>query len=55
MKIALTSQFSNEKTEDNFELIIRIRVEFKGQVDLICFGEAFLHGFDALYWDCKKG
>jgi len=54
MKIALASQFSNDKKEENFELIIRIIVELKGQVDLICFGEAFLQGFDALCWDYKK-
>lgn len=54
MKIALASQFSNEKIEDNFELIMRIMLKLKGQVDLICFGEAFLHGFDALHWDYQK-
>ncbi len=43
-----------KKIEDNFELIMRIMVDFKGQADLICFGEAFLHGFDALCWDYKK-
>ncbi|MGD9761856.1 MAG: hypothetical protein AB7U52_05465 [Candidatus Izemoplasmatales bacterium] len=55
MRIALASQFSHEKIEDNFELIMRIMVDFKGQADLICFGEAFLHGFDALILGLQKG
>jgi len=31
MKIALVSQFGIDKTEENFELIIRVMIELKGQ------------------------
>src|SRR5690554_2651205 len=51
MKIALASQVSSNNIEDNFKLIRKSIEKLKDQVDLICFGEAFLHGFNALSWN----
>lgn len=54
MKIALASQVSEINIEINFKLIKSIMIELKQKVDLICFGEAFLHGFDALSWNYEQ-
>lgn len=51
MKIALMSkEFINNDINFNTNQIISSIQELKGQVDLICFGEAFLQGFDSLSW-----
>src|SRR5690554_4429263 len=54
MKIALASQLSDKNINNNFEFLKNTMMELKDQVDLISFGEAFLHGFDALSWDYQK-
>ena len=54
MKIALASQFSDNDIYINAKLINKSIISLKGQADLICFGEAFLHGFNALSWDYEK-
>ncbi len=53
MKIALASaRFINNNVHFNLEQIRRYAREAKGAgADLLCFGEAFLQGFDALNWD----
>ncbi|MFA5719558.1 MAG: carbon-nitrogen hydrolase family protein [Acholeplasmataceae bacterium] len=54
MKIALASQLSDKNINNNFKRIKNTMMELKNQVDLISFGEAFLHGFDALSWDYQR-
>ena len=54
MKIALASQLSDNNINNNFELIKNSMIELKNQVDLISFGEAFLHGFGALSWNYQQ-
>ena len=52
MKIALMSkEFINNDIKHNCDKIISSIKCLSGQVDLICFGEAYLQGFDALTWN----
>lgn len=52
LKIGLvTYEFRNQDTEFNLTQIEKALQSVSGKVDLLCFGEAFLQGFDALRWD----
>ena len=52
MRIGLVSYRSeNRNTAFNMSQIKLAMERFEGKVDLLCFGEAFLQGFDALCWD----
>ncbi len=52
MRIGLVSyRCENRNTAFNMSQIERAMKCSAGQVDLLCFGEAFLQGFDALSWD----
>jgi len=54
MKIALASyEFINNDLNFNLNKIKQAIRNSKG-ADLLCFGEAFLQGFDSLSWDYKK-
>ena len=51
MKIGLVSyECKNRDKEFNMRQIERAMAEAKGKADLVCFGEAFLQGFDSLSW-----
>ena len=56
MKIALASaRFINNDMEFNLAQIKRCMGEAKTRgADLVCFGETFLQGFDALTWDYDR-
>lgn len=43
----------NKDITYNLSQIERAMREVQGKVDLICFGEAYLQGFDCLCWDYK--
>lgn len=52
MRIGLVSyQCKNRDTTFNMKQIELAMKRSKGKTDLLCFGEAFLQGFDALCWD----
>ena len=52
MKIGLVSYRSeNKNIPFNLMQIERALKEAQGQAELLCFGEAFLQGFDSLCWD----
>ena len=52
MKIGLVSYRSeNKNIPFNLTQIERALKETQGQAELLCFGEAFLQGFDSLCWD----
>jgi predicted amidohydrolase len=53
MKIGLVSEcFKNRDIEYNVEQIKKRLIEARDKnIDLVCFGEAFLQGFDALSWN----
>lgn len=52
MKIGLaSSRFVNGNMEFNLSQIKKALRRAQGKADLLCFGEAFLQGFDALCWD----
>ena len=52
MRIGLASyRCENRNIEFNMSQIERALIESKGKADVLCFGEAFLQGFDALCWD----
>lgn len=52
MRIGLASYRSkNKDVTFNLMQIERAMRKVQGKVDLICFGEAFLQGFDSLCWD----
>ena len=52
MRIGLASyRCENKNTEFNINQIERAMREVQGKVGLLCFGEAFLQGFDSLCWD----
>ena len=52
MRIGLVSyQCNNRDTAFNMKQIELAMQRSKGKADLLCFGEAFLQGFDALCWD----
>ncbi len=52
MRIGLVSyRCENRNTEFNIKQIELAMRRSRGKADLLCFGEAFLQGFDALCWD----
>lgn len=52
MRIGLVScQCKNGDVVFNLRQIERAMIEAQGKAELLCFGEAFLQGFDALCWD----
>ena len=52
MRIGLASYRCKKKDIPfNISQIERALKETQGKVDLLCFGEAFLQGFDSLCWD----
>ena len=52
MRIGLVSyRCENRNTEFNISQIELAMKRSEGKADLLCFGEAFLQGFDALCWD----
>ncbi len=53
VKITLASaKFINENTEYNLNKIFEFTGLAKAEgTDLVCFGEAFLQGFNLLYWN----
>lgn len=55
MKIALASaEFKNNDLRFNISQIEKALKDLAGRADLVCFGEAFLQGFDALVWRYEK-
>ena len=55
MRIGLASyRCENRNTAFNLRQIERAMQSAEGKADLLCFGEAFLQGFDALSWDYAK-
>ena len=55
MKIGLVQyKFINNDIEFNLSQIERALKETAGRADLLCFGEAFLQGFDSLSWNHEK-
>ena len=52
MKIGLAQyKFINNNIEFNLSQIEKALSIYAGKLDLICFGESFLQGFDSLSWD----
>ena len=52
MKLGLASyQFRNKDIAFNLSQIEKAMQESQGKVDLLCFGESFLQGFDSLVWN----
>ncbi len=55
MKIGLVSyEFKNNDIEFNISQIKKAVEKSSNEVDLLCFGETFLQGFDALSWEYEK-
>lgn len=55
MRVGLaTYQCRNKDVAFNMSQIERALSEAQGKVDLLCFGEAFLQGFDSLCWDYER-
>ena len=55
MRIGLASyEFKNNDIGFNLSQIEKALKESRGQVELLCFGETFLQGFDALTWDYER-
>ncbi len=55
MRIALAAyRCRDNDIEYNLESIERGMREASGRADMICFGEAFLQGFDSLVWDFER-
>ena len=55
MKIALcAARFVNGDLRGNVERIKACADEYSGRADMLCFGEAFVQGFDGLTWDYEK-
>lgn len=55
MKIALCSAlFDNSSIENNKKKIIDCVNSLSDDIDLVCFGEAFLQGFDSLIWNFEN-
>lgn len=51
LRIGLAAyEFRNGDMSFNLSQIERAMTEAQGKVDLLCFGESFLQGFDALTW-----
>ncbi|MBQ9580267.1 MAG: carbon-nitrogen hydrolase family protein, partial [Lachnospiraceae bacterium] len=52
LRIALAAyKFINNDIEHNMGKIEKALKEVSGKVDLVCFGETFLQGFDSLNWN----
>lgn len=52
MRVGLASfMCKNKNVSFNMVQIERAMREAQGKVDLLCFGEAYLQGFDSLCWD----
>lgn len=55
MKIGLASyRFINKDIAFNVSQIEKAMKSVQGKVELLCFGEAFLQGFDALSWNYEE-
>ena len=55
MKIGLAPyKFKNNDIAFNLSQIEKAMQSMQGKADLLCFGETFLQGFDALSWDFEK-
>ena len=55
MKIGLAQyRFINNDTSFNLSQIERAAKSCAGAVDLLCFGETFLQGFDSLSWKYEE-
>ena len=55
MRIGLAAyEFRNNDIFFNLRQIEKALQEVRGHADLLCFGEAFLQGFDALSWEYEK-
>ena len=55
MKILLAALgFKNRDICYNLNVILNTINNYSNNVDLLLFGEAFLQGFDSLYWDFNK-
>lgn len=55
MKIGLASyEFINNDIEFNISQIEKAMKSVQGEVELLCFGETFLQGFDALNWNYEN-
>lgn len=55
MIIALcAAEFVNGEARRNVEKIKVYAEEYSGMADMICFGEAFVQGFDGLTWDYER-
>ncbi|MCH5353532.1 MAG: carbon-nitrogen hydrolase family protein [Acutalibacter sp.] len=55
MKIGLAPyKFKNNDIAFNLSQIEKAMQSTQGKADLLCFGETFLQGFDALSWDFEK-
>jgi len=52
MKLALSvNKIVNKNISENTVTIIKTLKDNSGKVDMVCFGETFLQGFDSLCWD----
>lgn len=55
MKVGLVSyEFKNRDIAFNFAQIERAMKAARGRAEILCFGEAFLQGFDALEWKYEQ-
>lgn len=55
MRIGLASyEFINHDIEFNISQIEKAMKSVQGEVELLCFGETFLQGFDALNWNYEN-
>ena len=55
MKIGLAQyKFINNDISFNLSQLKRAASQYSGKVDLLCFGESFLQGFDSLSWDYEN-
>ncbi|MBR6921202.1 MAG: carbon-nitrogen hydrolase family protein, partial [Clostridia bacterium] len=54
MRIGLVSyRCKNRDVSFNISQIEKAMINCAGKADVLCFGEAFLQGFDCLCWDYK--
>ena len=55
MKIGLAQfKFINNDVEFNLSQIEKAMSTYAGRIDLLCFGETFLQGFDSLSWNYEN-
>lgn len=55
MKIGLAAyEFRNNDIVFNISQVEKAMSAVRGSVDLLCFGESFLQGFDSLAWEYEK-